>query len=149
MLLSSHSVVSDSVTPWTTAHQTSLSFTISRSLLKLMSIESWCHPTISSSVVPFSSCLQSFPASGSFPMSQLFVSGGLSIRLMGLGGGINKEMPLLSHYVREYPKSTEHHSQEISLDIYTGLKILECSHVFLTWFPPFLTSCIPTEHLLK
>ena len=39
----------------------------------------WCHPTISSSVVPFSSCLQSFPASGSFPMSQLFSSGGQSI----------------------------------------------------------------------
>ena len=39
----------------------------------------WCHPTISSSVVPFSSCLQSFPASGSFHMSQLFISGGLSI----------------------------------------------------------------------
>ena len=39
----------------------------------------WCHPTISSSVVPFSSCLQCFPASGSFPMSQVFVSGGLSI----------------------------------------------------------------------
>ena len=39
----------------------------------------WCHPTISSSVVPFSSCLQSFPASGSFPMSQLFTSGGQSI----------------------------------------------------------------------
>ena len=39
----------------------------------------WCHPTISSSVVPFSSCLQSFPASGSFQMSQLFVSGGQSI----------------------------------------------------------------------
>ena len=38
-----------------------------------------CHPTISSSVVPFSSCLQSFPASGSFPMSQLFTSGGQSI----------------------------------------------------------------------
>ena len=35
-----------------------------------------CHPTISSSVVPFSSCPQSFPASGSFPMSQLFTSGG-------------------------------------------------------------------------
>ena len=34
----------------------------------------WCHPTISSSVVPFSSCLQSFPASGSFPMSRLFAS---------------------------------------------------------------------------
>ena len=39
----------------------------------------WCHPTISSSVVPFSSCLQSFPASGSFPMSQFFTSGGQSI----------------------------------------------------------------------
>ena len=39
----------------------------------------WCHPTISSSVVPFSSCPQSFPASGSFPMSQLFTSGGQNI----------------------------------------------------------------------
>ena len=39
----------------------------------------WCHPTISSSVVPFSSCLQFFPASGSFQMSQLFASGGQSI----------------------------------------------------------------------
>ena len=39
----------------------------------------WCHPTISSSVIPFSSCTQSFPASGSFPMSQLFASGGQSI----------------------------------------------------------------------
>ena len=39
----------------------------------------WCHPTISSSIVPFSSCLQSFPASGSFPMNQLFSSGGQSM----------------------------------------------------------------------
>ena len=39
----------------------------------------WCHPTISSSVVPLSSCLQSFPASGSFPVSWLFASGGQSI----------------------------------------------------------------------
>ena len=39
----------------------------------------WCHPTISSSVIPFSSCLQSFPASGSSPMSQFFASGGQSI----------------------------------------------------------------------
>ena len=39
----------------------------------------WCHPTILSSVVPFSSCFQSFPASGSFPMSQFFASGGQSI----------------------------------------------------------------------
>ena len=39
----------------------------------------WCHPTISSFVIPFYSCLQSFPASGSFPMSQFFASGGLNI----------------------------------------------------------------------
>ena len=39
----------------------------------------WCHPTISSSVLPFSSCLQSFPASGSFPVSQFFASGGQTI----------------------------------------------------------------------
>ena len=39
----------------------------------------WCHPTILSSVVPFSTCLQCFPASGSFPMNQLFISVGQSI----------------------------------------------------------------------
>ena len=42
----------------------------------------WCHPKISSSVIPFSSCPQSFSASGSFPMNQLFASGGQSIRVL-------------------------------------------------------------------
>ena len=42
-------------------------------------LNQWWHPTISSSVIPFSSCLQSFPASGAFPMSQFFTSGGQSI----------------------------------------------------------------------
>ena len=63
------------VTPWTAAHQASLSITNSRSLLKLMSIELVIPSTISSSVTPFSSCLQSFPASESFPRSQFFASG--------------------------------------------------------------------------
>ena len=69
------------VTPWTAAHQASLSITNFQSLLKPMPIEPVMpssHPTISSSVVPFSSHLQSFPVSGSFPMSQLFASGGQS-----------------------------------------------------------------------
>ena len=44
----------------------------------------WCHPTISSSVIPFSSCLQSFPASGSFPVSQFFASGGQRIGVSAL-----------------------------------------------------------------
>ena len=64
-------------TPWTATCQASLSFTISQSLLKLMS--QWWDPTNLSIVVPFSSCLQSFPASGSFPVSWLFTSGGQSI----------------------------------------------------------------------
>ena len=67
-------------TSWTAVHQASLSITNSRSLLKLMSIELvmpsnhliLCHPLLSC-------CLQSFPASGSFPMSQFFTSGGQSI----------------------------------------------------------------------
>ena len=66
--------------PWTAACQASPSITNSQSLLKLISISWRCHPTISSSVIPFSSCLQSFPASESFPMSQFFSSGGQSIR---------------------------------------------------------------------
>ena len=66
-------------TPWTAAHKASLSITNCRSLLKLMSIESMMSSSISSSVVPFS-LLQSFPASGSFPMSWLFESGGHNIR---------------------------------------------------------------------
>ena len=47
-------------------------------------LSQWCHPIISSSVIPFSSCLQSFPASGSFPMSQFFTSGGQSIGVSAL-----------------------------------------------------------------
>ena len=43
------------------------------------SLSQWCHPTISSPIIPVSSCLQSFPASGSFPMSQFFPSGGQRI----------------------------------------------------------------------
>ena len=62
-------------TPQTAAHQAYLSFTISWSFLKLMSLSRWCHPTMSSSVIPFSSCIQSFPASGSFLISWLFTSG--------------------------------------------------------------------------
>ena len=65
--------------PWTAAHQALLSITSSWSLLRLMPTNCWCHPAISSSVSPFSSCFQSFPASGSFLRSQFFASGGQSI----------------------------------------------------------------------
>ena len=61
-------------TPWTAARQASLSITNSWSLLRLCPLSRWCHPTISSSVIPFSSRLQSFPPSGCFQMSQFFAS---------------------------------------------------------------------------
>ena len=66
-------------TPWTAALQASLSITNSWSCSNSCPSSWWCHPTISSYVVPFSSCLQSFPASGSFQMTQFFASGGQSI----------------------------------------------------------------------
>ena len=67
------------VTPWTETHLTSLSITNSQSLLKLMSIKSVMASNIPSSVVPVCSCFQTFPASGSFPLSHFFASGGQSI----------------------------------------------------------------------
>ena len=67
-----------SETPWTAALQGSLSPTPGVNS-NSCPLSWWCHPTISSSVGPFSSCLQSFPPSGSFQMSQLFAWGGQSI----------------------------------------------------------------------
>ena len=67
------------VTPCAAAHQASLSITNSQSYSNSHPLGWWCHPTISSSVAPLYSCHQSFPASGSFPMSQFFASGGQSI----------------------------------------------------------------------
>ena len=72
------------VIPWTAACQPSQSFTISQSLLGSLlgpnlPLSQWCHPTILSSVDPFSSCSQSFPASGSFQVSHFFASGSQSI----------------------------------------------------------------------
>ena len=67
------------VTPWTTARQASLSITTPRVYSNSRPLSRWCHPTIWSSVIPFSSHLQSFPASGSFQMSPFFASGGQCI----------------------------------------------------------------------
>ena len=74
MLLFNHQVISDSAAPWTAAHQASLSLSSYWVCPSSCPLNRWCHPTISSSVALF--CLQSFPASGSFPVSQFFASGG-------------------------------------------------------------------------
>ena len=75
----SRSGVSDSVIPWTATFQASMSITNSQSLLKLKSIESVMPSNHFILCCPFSSCIQPFPASGSFPMSQFFSSGGQGI----------------------------------------------------------------------
>ena len=66
-------------TPWTTAHQLPCPSSTPGACSDSCPSSQWCHPNISSSIVPFSSCLQSFPASGSFLMSHFFTSGGQSI----------------------------------------------------------------------
>ena len=76
----SHSVVSDSLQPHELQHTRPPCPSPAPWVHPNLCPSSWwCHPTISSSVIPFSSCPQSFPASGSFQMSQLFASGSQSI----------------------------------------------------------------------
>ena len=74
--LNEYQVVSDSLQPMdcSTPHFPVLHHLLE--LVKLMSMSQWCHPTVLSSVTPFSSCPQSFPAAGSFPVSWLFALGG-------------------------------------------------------------------------
>ena len=76
----SHLVLWDSLWPHGVQHsRPSCPSPIPRAYSNSCPLSWWCHPTISSSVIPFSSCLQSFPASGSFLMSQFFASGGQNI----------------------------------------------------------------------
>ena len=77
-----HSVMSDSLWPHRLQHaRPPCPSPAPGACLNSCLLNQWCHPTISSSVVPFFSFLQSFPASGSFPIGQLFTSGGQSIGL--------------------------------------------------------------------
>ena len=85
----------------------------------------WCHPTSSSSVVPFSSCLQSFPALGSFQMSQLFASGGQSI-------GVSASTSVLPVNIQDwFPLGWTGWIQMPSKDDKANFiqgKLLQCSH---------------------
>ena len=78
-----HSVMSNSLWPHGLQHTRHACPSPSpRACSNSCPLSQWCHPTISSSVAPFSSCLQCFPRSGSFPMSQLFTPGGQSIGVL-------------------------------------------------------------------
>ena len=129
----SHSVVSNSLRPqWITAHQASLSITNSWSLCKLVSTELVMSCSISSSVAPFSSCPQSLPASGSFPMSHLFAWSGQSIGISALASVLPMNTqdwsPLgwtgwISLQSKGLSSLLQHHSSRAS--------ILQCSAFFI------------------
>ena len=125
------------VTPWIAAQQASLSITNSRSSLRLMSIES-VHPAISSSVVPFSSCLQSLPASESFLTNQLFPWGGKSIGSFSFSISPSNEQPGLISFrmdwlhllaVQRTLKSLlQHHSAKASILRHSAFFTVQLSH---------------------
>ena len=99
----------------------------------------WCHPTISSSVIPFSSCLQSFPVSGSFQMSQLFASGGQNIGASASASvlpmniqdwfplGLTGLISLLSKGLSRVFSNTTVQKHQIYVHIHTHIG--NCSHV--------------------
>ena len=90
----------------------------------------WCHPTISSSVIPFTSHLQSFPASGSFQMSQFFASGGQSTGVL-----ISFRMDWLDLLaVQGTLKSCfQHHSSKASVFLHSAFFIIvQLSHPYMT-----------------
>ena len=92
----SHSVVSDSLWPHGLRHtRPPCPAPTPRVCSNSCSLSPWCRPAISSSVVPFSSCLQSFPASGSFQMSQFFTLGGQSI-------GVSASTSVLPMHVQDW-----------------------------------------------
>ena len=84
------------VTPWTAGRQAPLFITNSGVHSDSRPLSQWCHPAISSSVVPFSSCPQSLPASESFPMSQFFAWGGQSTRVSALASFLPKNTQIWS-----------------------------------------------------
>ena len=102
----------------------------------------WCHPTTSSSVIPFSSCPQSFPASGSFPMSQLFSSGGQSIKSFSLSISPSNAHPGLISFrmgwldllaVQGTLKSLlQHHSSKASILRHSAFFRVQLSHPYMT-----------------
>ena len=125
------------MTPWTAANQASLSLTISQSLLKFMATES----LMPSSVVPFFFCLQSFPASGSFPMSQFCTSGSQSIGASVSASVLPKNTQLISFRmdwlnllaVQGTLKSLlQHHSSKTSVLLRSAFFMVQLSHPYIT-----------------
>ena len=139
----SHSVVFDSLRPHESQH-TGPPCTSPTTRVHSNSCPSsrWCHPAISSSVVPFSSCPQSFPASGSFPMSQCFAWGGQSIGVSASASilPMNSQdwFPLgLTGWISLEPKGLgksllQHHSLKAQIFWHSTFFTVELSHPYMT-----------------
>ena len=101
----------------------------------------WCHPAISSSVIPFFSCLQSFPASGSFPGSQFFASGDESIGVSAPASVLpmnNQDWLLLGWTAWIFLQSKgltsllQHHSSKASVHWLSAFFMMQLSHPYMT-----------------
>ena len=99
----------------------------------------WCHPSISSSVTPFSSCPQSFPASGSFPISWLFPSGSQLIRASAVASvlpmNIQSWFPLASWSPccpRDADSLLQYHSSKASIFWFSAFFLVQLSHPYMT-----------------
>ena len=127
-LVFSHSVVSDSFWPHGLQHaRLPCPSPSPGACSNSYPLSQWCHPTISSSVIPFSFRLQSFPAPGSFPISQLFTSGGQSIGASAsvLPKNIQGWFPSVLTTVntcspRDSQESSQHHSSKASVLWHSG-----------------------------
>ena len=108
----------------------------------LCPLSQWCHSTISSSFTPFSSCTQSFPSSGSFPMNWLFTSGGQSTGASASASvlSMNIRVDFLSDWLvgslwspRESPKSLlQHHSSKSSIVQHSAFFMVQLSYPHMT-----------------
>ena len=92
-------------------------------------LSQWCHPTISSSVIPFSSCPQSFPASGSFPMSQLLASDGQSIGVSASTSVLPIDLLAVQGTLKNL---LQHHSSKASILRGSAFFIVQLSHPYIT-----------------
>ena len=124
-------------TPWTAAGHASLSIPTPGVYSDSCPLSRWYHPTISSSVVSFSFCLQSFPASGSFPTSQFFASDGQCIGVSTsneYSGLISFRMDWLDPLsVQGTLKSLlQHHSSKASILLHLAFFMVQLSHPYMT-----------------
>ena len=134
----SHSVVSDSLWPHELQHARPPCPSPTPGVHpNSCALSRWCHPAISSSVVPFSSCLQSLPVSGSFPVSQFFTSGSQSIGVSAsasvLSMNIQNWFPWISLQSKGTLKSLlQHHSSKASILWRSAFFIIQLSHPYMT-----------------